>query len=189
MYLTPLWFYISENANCGWNILLTIWWVLPNCMYIKFMQRPIKWLMGFDCRGNEPWQMRRHPNEWTTSATEPESLMEGDRTLRLYSKSASSAAIVYLQRWRIIYLTGTKSQSQFYSQFKFIYICTLYEKRNWNHDPWAEETQALKYTFSRKLLSRYYKVVRTNSVLHSPCQKHHLQINWGRGRRMKSCFH
>lgn len=87
---------------------LTICWVLLYCMYIKFMQRPIKWLMGFDCRGNELWQMRRCPNGWTTSATEPECLMKGDVALRLGSRSASSAAVLCLQRGRTVYLTGVK---------------------------------------------------------------------------------
>lgn len=69
IFTSPLWFFhLGDKANCG--IVLTICWVLLYCMYIKFMQRPIKWLMGFDCQINEPWHIRRSPNGWTTSATE-----------------------------------------------------------------------------------------------------------------------
>lgn len=119
-----------EKANRGWSILLTICWALPYCMYIKFMRRPIKWLMEFDCWGNEPWQMKGCPNGWTTSATEPERLMEGDGTCRLCSKSASWAAIFCLHGGRISYLTGMKSvlrtSTQQKSELKLTWIHNVF---------------------------------------------------------------
>lgn len=94
----------------------TVCWVLLCCLYIKFMQRPIKWLMGFDCQINVLRHFRTTPNGWTTLTTGLECLVgEGLGLQRCFFSS--------LWRGRIIYLGNEVS---FFTQSSQNLIINLY---------------------------------------------------------------
>lgn len=94
-------------------LLRTVRWFWPSaecCLYIKFMQGAIKWLMGFDCQINMLWHFRRTPNRRTSPTTGLECLIEGGLQ-RCFFSSSLRGRIIYLRN-EISFLTQSWLSSQ-----------------------------------------------------------------------------